>query len=408
MAVVAAAVLGLLAGALLMGSLSGSGSPTGSPDPTSLSPSPTARSSQPEATPAPSFPPLTQRYLFTDLGVLEGLDSVAFGAARMGAGDMGATFVVGHADSAPNSKWNGFTAFMWVDSAGRMFGLGALPGDANSTANDVNAMAMIVGESLSAEGPTHAFLYDGSLHELGGLGGDHAGANAINALGEVAGYASTADGMDHAVLWVPNTAKPGSWTLRDLGMLPGDIGSVAQGVNDQGQVVGYRNDADDLGRAFLWTPSSPGSSTGTMIALGALPGETYASAYAINAGGAVVGEAKVGENAHAFLWQPAVPNGTSGTMTDLGTLGGDWSRATDINAAGDVVGVAEAPAPDRFDYAFLYRNGQMYDLNSALPSDVTGVQLTCAYAITDSGAIIGGATIGNHSHAFLLTPVAGD
>ncbi len=391
-----------------MGSLSGTASPAASPG-LSPSQSPPATRTLPEtAAPAPSFPALTQRYVFTDLGVLEGLDSMAFGAASVGEGDMGATFVIGHADTAPNSKWDGFHAFMWVDSAGRMFDLGALPGDLNSTANDANGSAMVVGESLSAEGPTHAFLYDGSLHDLGGLGGERAGANAINAAGAVAGYASTADGVDHAVLWVADTAKPGSWTLIDLGMLPGDIGNVAQGVNDRGQVVGYRNDDNDLSLAFLWTPSAPNASTGTLTALGALPGETYASAYAINGSGVVVGEAQTGDNAHAFVWQPGVPNGTTGVMTDIGTLGGDWSRATDINSAGDVVGVAEASGPDRFDYAFLYRDGQMYDLNSALPADVAGVELTCAYAITDSGVIVGGATVGDHSHAFMLTPIAGD
>ena len=91
-------------------------------------------------------------------------------------------------------------------------------------------------------------------------------------------------------------------------------------------------------------------------------------------------------------------------MTDLGTLGGSWSRATAINAAGDVVGVAEGPGADHFDFAFLYRDGTMYDLNAALPADAKGVVLTVAYGINDAGQIIGGATVDNHSHAFLLSP----
>jgi probable HAF family extracellular repeat protein len=47
----------------------------------------------------------------------------------------------------------------------------------------------------------------------------------------------------------------------------------------------------------------------------------------------------------------------------------------------------------------------MYDLNTALPSDLHGVALTTAYGITDDGQIVGAATVGQHSHAFLLTPV---
>jgi probable HAF family extracellular repeat protein len=173
----------------------------------------------------------------------------------------------------------------------------------------------------------------------------------------------------------------------------------------RGQVVGYSNDADWFGHAFLWSPSAPGATEGTMVSLGALPGEELASAYAINADGVVVGEAAIGPDAHAFAWTPSVPNGSDGTMVDLGTLGGTWSRATAINGAGDIVGVAEGPAPQAFDFAFLYRDGTMYDLNSALPSDADGVILTAAYGITDTGQIVGGATVDQHSHAFLLTPV---
>jgi probable HAF family extracellular repeat protein len=47
----------------------------------------------------------------------------------------------------------------------------------------------------------------------------------------------------------------------------------------------------------------------------------------------------------------------------------------------------------------------MYDLNSALPSDLDGVVLTTAYGITDTGQIVGGASVDQHSHAFLLTPM---
>jgi probable HAF family extracellular repeat protein len=327
---------------------------------------------------------------------------MAFGVARLGAGENAQTIVVGHADTGPNSKYTGFHAFMWVEAAGRMFDLGTMRGDDKSNANGVNAMGQIVGESLGAE-TTRAFLYDGRMHNLGGLSGPYSGAHAISDSGQVVGYAKTPDGADHAVLWT--TSANGRYRIVDLGMLPGGIASIANGINASGQIIGYSNDADSFGHAFLWSPTSPGASSGTMTALGGLPGEELASAYAINASGVVVGEAAIGPDAHAFAWTPTEPNGSDGTMVDLGTLGGAWSRANAINAAGDIVGVAEGPAPESFDFAFLYRNGTMYDLNSVLPSDVEGVFLTTAYGITDTGQIIGGATVDQHSHAFLLTPV---
>ncbi|HEY7526932.1 MAG TPA: HAF repeat-containing protein [Candidatus Limnocylindria bacterium] len=351
------------------------------------------------------MPSLAGRYVFTDLGVLPpGLDSMAFGVSRLGEGENAQTMVVGHADTGPNSKFTGFHAFMWVEAAGRMFDIGTLPGDEKSNADGVNAKGQVVGESLGGE-TTRAFLYDGRMHNLGGLGGSYSGAHAINDAGQVVGYAKTPDGADHAFLWTPLAKRPGKGTMVDLGMLPGGIASIANGINARGQVVGYSNDADWFGHAFLWSPSAPGATEGTMVSLGALPGEELASAYAINADGVVVGEAAIGPDAHAFAWTPSVPNGSDGTMVDLGTLGGTWSRATAINGAGDIVGVAEGPAPQAFDFAFLYRDGTMYDLNSALPSDADGVILTAAYGITDTGQIVGGATVDQHSHAFLLTPV---
>jgi probable HAF family extracellular repeat protein len=403
LAVLMAAILGLAAGVMI--SARPAGSPSASMAASMAASAAGSASPSSSASATPSAPPLTQRYTYTDLGVIGGLDSMAFGVASGGIGDFSAAFVVGHADTAPNSKWTGFRAFQWVDSAGRMFDIGTLPGDLKSQGNAVNASGLIVGESLAGD-TTRAFAYDGSMHALAGLGGSYAGARAVNDSGQIAGYAKTRPGPEHAVLW--NRAANGTWTLSDIGLLPGDLTGGAQGMNARGQVVGYSNDSDYLSHAFLWTPTSPNASSGSMTALGALPGEEYASAYGINASGVVVGEAQIGTDAHAFMWTPSRPNGAVGVMKDIGTLGGSWSRANAINSAGDVVGVAEAAGPDHFDFAFLYRNGTMYDLNGVLPSDVQGVALTVAYGITDSGQIVGGATVGSHSHAFLLTPVSDD
>jgi probable HAF family extracellular repeat protein len=79
----------------------------------------------------------------------------------------------------------------------------------------------------------------------------------------------------------------------------------------------------------------------SVIDLGSLGGvDSYTHASDINAAGQVVGWS----NSHAFLWQ-------NGIMTGLGTLGGSYGYAYAINDLGQVVG--EASAADGIDHAFL-------------------------------------------------------
>src|SRR5262249_1618095 len=124
--------------------------------------------------------------------------------------------------------------------------------------------------------------------------------------------------------------------------------SAALGINAGGQVVGYApvNDSDQTQHAFLWTPTSPEGTSGTMRDLGTLDGAPgYPSAgVAVNASGEGLGRpaaAAAGGNDQAFL-------SSGGTMYDLGPLisvgGSDTpSKAHGINTAGTVVGYAGDP-----------------------------------------------------------------
>jgi probable HAF family extracellular repeat protein len=319
--------------------------------------------------------------------------------------------VVGHADTDPNSRWAGYHAFWWPPMAGLMMDLGTLPGDTKSSASGVNGANQIVGVSLAEDGRTHAFLWDGELHDLGNLGEERAEANDVNGFGQVVGASAAGPTGQDAFLWTPSTPNGLAGAMVDLGTLPGGVASYATGINDRGQVVGYANDGEWMSHPFLWTPDSPNGSIGTMVELPYLPVSEHGVAEAINADGSIVGVQGVGERYptdRAFLWVPDEPNGASGTLTDLGTLGGDHSYAYDISDTGDVVGYAQLPGAMGEDHAYLYRDGVMYDLNAVLPPDLTGVELTVAMAINGSGQIAGTAIIDEHRHGFLLTPMPED
>ena len=101
------------------------------------------------------------------------------------------------------------------------------------------------------------------------------------------------------------------------------------------------------------------------------------------------------------------------SVTDLGTLGGATSTANGVagqahNAAGMIVG--SSTASDNSERAFLYTNGQMFDLNTLCDLSQSDFKiLAVARTISDSCLIIGeGITTNGQKHAFLLTPLPVD
>jgi probable HAF family extracellular repeat protein/T5SS/PEP-CTERM-associated repeat protein len=317
---------------------------------------------------APSAAP---RYTVTDLGTLGG-DTRGMGINENGQ-------VVG-----PSQLGNYFYAFLWDD--GTMTNLGAL-GGRGSWAHDINDAGHVAGVSDLSTGNSHAFRWTtGGMQDLGTLGGPVSYAFDINNSGQVAGSAERADdGIHHAVRW----GSGGIVDLGDLGNL-WDADSAAYGINDAGQVVGGSyNDAGEF-HAFLWN--------GGMQDLGTLGGDT-GTAMAINEKGQVVGSSRPAGSipVHAFLWD--------GGMQDLGTLGWHQSIAYDINEKGQVVGTLQDGQPSPTSHAFVWANGQMQDLNNLIDAN-SGWVLSEARAINDKGQIVGFGTINGQTRAFLAKPNA--
>jgi probable HAF family extracellular repeat protein len=85
------------------------------------------------------------------------------------------------------------------------------------------------------------------------------------------------------------------------------------------------------------------------------------------------------------------------TITDLGTLpGGDFSEAYAVNDSGQVVGQS---ATSSGYHAFSYSAGTMTDLGA-----LTGGGVSEAYGVNNSGEVVGAASVsGGLTHAFLYT-----
>jgi probable HAF family extracellular repeat protein len=326
-------------------------------------------------------------YTFTDLGTLNGSgDSGAYAINNSGQ-VVGVSFAgldrfgtsIYHA-----SLWNG----------GNPSALGSLGGvlSNSSYAQSINNNGQVVGYSQasnSAPGETilHATMWNGgTITDLGTLGGIHSFATSINAVGQIAGWSYIAgNSAYHATVWSGNT-------VIDLGTLRG-TSSSASDINNTGQVVGtITTNLNEGSHAALWD--------GTAITdLGTLGG-TISGAHGINDSGQIVGYSFISGDLvrHATIWN-------SGTIADLGAIVGfPNSYAMEINNNGKVVGFSAND--DYSDFrAVIWDGNNAVDLNSLVST--SGWTLGFAYAINDSGQIVGEAYSGSPSgpvHAFLLTP----
>lgn len=293
-------------------------------------------------------------YSILDLGVIAGHDaSVAYGINNAGQ-------VVGESYRAAAGGGTGH-AFLW--SGGTMTDLGTL-GGRSSVATAINDTGMVVGYSDRADGSTGAFLFSGgAMIDLGTLGGPNSQAWGINSAGVIVGTSQRADSSFAAFRY-------------ESAMLDLQITGVARGINDSGQIVGYRTSSPR--HAFLY------DSGGIVTDLGTLGGPVSA-AFAINRSGAIVGQSLTSDSSasdQGFVFVTGTMSGIPGSVA-----------AWDINDAGNVVG---SPA-------FLLSAGVATALSDLLASG-SGWSLVTAGGINDFWQIVGSGNIGVFRHAFLMSP----
>ena len=126
--------------------------------------------------------------------------------------------------------------FKWTQASG-MVPLGDLGGGpGNGWASAVNNNGQIVGESKTASGRIHAFLWEGgSMSSLGTLGGSRSHAFDINDAGVIVGQAWTSDNVAHGFVWEGGVM----YDLNDLVPVDAPFGRLVQAnaINNKGEIL---------------------------------------------------------------------------------------------------------------------------------------------------------------------------
>ena len=266
----------------------------------------------------------------TDLGTLEGSSSASASSVVSGP-DGNSLRVVGESGGA----------FYWTPGGGmvelRFDPVASLKFRA---ANDLNDAANIVGSMRFAEDldRKQALFWNSSTDLPIDLPaqGLRSSATAVNNNGQVAGWSfDHPDDLDaphqHAMLWTVDGF--GTVTTQDLledfVAAGGFVNSLAEGINDHGQIVGRANNLLAPGeQAFLWDD-------GDVTILGA---GLHSWAMAINNIGQIVGGSRDQSGSQKALLWTVLADGTVLTE-ELPVLAGfESSLLTDVSDAGEVVG----------------------------------------------------------------------
>ncbi|HVK95573.1 MAG TPA: hypothetical protein VM571_12695 [Noviherbaspirillum sp.] len=327
-------------------------------------------------------PTVNSAWTVTDLSAAIGING--FPTDMNNAGDIVGTIIVtSPPPRAPLGTMGKETAFLYRN--GTITDLGTLGGTLVN-ARGINNKGDIVGTSVvnSRTGELHGFVYsNGNMRDFNELGGNFIALQDINDAGQIIGTNQEL----HAALF-------SNGVNQDLGTLPGRNTSMATQINAKGEVLGSsRTFGGGDARSFLYA-------NGMLIDLGSVAGCQTSEFTALNDRTQLAGQCDE---------RLVIRNGES--IKDLGGIAGfDAPVATSINNSGQVVGFARKTGTNTGEdvNGFFYDGSQLVDLNTVPSIMASGWRIEAPLVINDSGQILGRGTFQGSStfRYFLLTPVS--
>jgi probable HAF family extracellular repeat protein len=224
----------------------------------------------------------------------------------------------------------------------------------------VNDLSHVVGNIFGS--PVHGFLWrNGSVVQLSALNGQVTSeAYAINNNGLIAGKSNF-----FPATWQYDPANGGSTpVIQQLPIPAGFFAATPRAVNDPGDVAGYAGSPNIDSHAILWR-------NGLAIDLGIWPGGHYSVANKINNLGQIVGTGTVaGDNLdHALMW--TVDDGTPNTTPSPAMT----ARPNKIRVGGSVSVRASFTDPDNgpWNYTVDWGDGKSATGTVSVPGKINGI-----------------------------------
>jgi probable HAF family extracellular repeat protein len=222
-----------------------------------------------------------------------------------------------------------------------------VPGGFSTFPQGVNDRGDVVGSyNPEQRSNRHGFIYSGGVFRTLDFPGPPPATelHAINNRGEVVGiYYGTGDGLIHSFVYTDNVFMPLA--------VPGARLTVAFGINDHGEIVGWYQD-------FSFRP-------------------------------------------HGFIY-------ARGEFTTLNVPGAVSTLALGINNQGQIAGLFDTPepSPPPIGSAHNYRHGLVYAKGAFTRLDVLGAAFTEAWGLNEAGIVVGDYFDSDGWHGFIATPSA--
>jgi uncharacterized membrane protein len=298
------------------------------------------------------------------------------------------------------------TATVWKDGTVKL--LGRLKNGTYSSATAINSKGVVVGDGDDGDGRPLGWVTSGSqIINFFSNNGGNTRPIAINDKGEIGGYyVKGFSSQWRGAMWTVDAKDPRKSTLLTLPILPGGDSTTASAIsfafNKSNQAAGWSANSAIGQHAVLWNNDA----THSIVDLGVFGSDWSSVANSLNDLGQVVGSSHPPAGSRPVLWH----NDPAHTAFELPLLPGDnYGSAQLINNDATMIGFSAYGEPGTRNVgpsrSVIWIEGEVYDLQSIVDQSAPGWVISQISSINNLGQLAGLAMRNGLARAVVLTLV---